>query len=235
MAGDWIKVRSSLWSHPKVVTVAKRLGVTRAYAIGALCCAWFVTDQHADDEGVLQMTSEALDSLTETPGLADAMVSVGWLVVHDDCIQVPRYQEHNGSTAKSRAVTQKRVKKHRSGNAGVTPERYQRREEKKREEKKETTPSISQGRVDRFDDFWSVFPRREARGQAERAWKAALKLVDAETIIDGARRYAASRAGQDPQYTKMGATWLNGKCWDDQPPTEQPWTERPDAQWLKEV
>lgn len=87
----------------------------------------------------------------------------------------------------------------------------------------------------RFDEFWAVYPRRESRGHAEKAWRVALRVADADTIIDGARRYAASRAGQDPQYTKMGSTWLNGKCWDDQPPTEQPWTERPDAQWLKEV
>ena len=31
-------------------------------------------------------------------------------------------------------------------------------------------------------------------------------------------RYAAQRDGEDPQFTKHPATWLNGKCWTDEPP-----------------
>jgi len=34
--------------------------------------------------------------------------------------------------------------------------------------------------------------------------------------MDGARRYAEARAGQDPQYTAHPATWLNAGRWDDE-------------------
>src|SRR6266550_4253034 len=38
-----------------------------------------------------------------------------------------------------------------------------------------------------------------------------------QTGLDAAKRYAAQRASQDPQFTKMPATWLNGDCWLDEP------------------
>ncbi|NKE77556.1 hypothetical protein [Ochrobactrum sp. MC-1LL] len=65
--------------------------------------------------------------------------------------------------------------------------------------------------------FWPVFPRRAGKGQALKAFKAARKRVDLETILEGARRYADERRGENPEYTKHPATWLNGQCWTDEP------------------
>lgn len=153
MAGDWIKMRVNLWTHPKVSRLMKRTGVTRCNAIGALYGAWSVADQHADEDGVIQMSSEDLDDMLEVPGFCNALQSVGWLEApSEETLQFVAYQEHNGSTAKQRAQSQKRVSKHRSkgvtqqrnsGNADVTPKRNQRREEKRREdiEEKKTQPA----------------------------------------------------------------------------------------------
>jgi hypothetical protein len=41
--------------------------------------------------------------------------------------------------------------------------------------------------------------------------------TDPETLIQGAKRYALERRGQDPKYTKHPATWLNKGCWEDEP------------------
>jgi hypothetical protein len=50
------------------------------------------------------------------------------------------------------------------------------------------------------------------------AFDRALKHgVDPAALIEGARRYAGERAGQDPTYTKHPATWLRGGCWEDEP------------------
>lgn len=69
---------------------------------------------------------------------------------------------------------------------------------------------------DPFLDFWDVYPRRVSRGSAEKSFRQALKRCDVKSIIEGARRYALDRAGQDPKYTKHPATWLNGDCWADE-------------------
>lgn len=70
---------------------------------------------------------------------------------------------------------------------------------------------------DRFDEFWSIYPCKKAKKAARKSWQRALKDADADTIINGARRYAESRSGQDPKYTAMPTTWLNQGRWEDEP------------------
>lgn len=68
----------------------------------------------------------------------------------------------------------------------------------------------------RFDDFWAAYPRRRDRRKAEKAFAAALKRADANTIIDGARRYA-NDPNRAEQFTKYAEGWLNGDGWLDEP------------------
>jgi len=70
---------------------------------------------------------------------------------------------------------------------------------------------------DRFDEFWSAYPRRVGKQAAIKAWRKAVELTDPDTIIEGARRYAAARDGEDPKYTAHPSTWLNAGRWDDEP------------------
>ena len=64
-----------------------------------------------------------------------------------------------------------------------------------------------------------MYPRRVAKEAAAKGFAAAVKRgVEPEQLIQGARRYAAERAGQEPRFTKHPATWLNGGCWEDEPP-----------------
>lgn len=64
--------------------------------------------------------------------------------------------------------------------------------------------------------FWPAYPRRVGKGQALKAFRAARKQNDLETIMAGIRRYAASRQGENPEFTKHASTWLNGQCWLDE-------------------
>jgi hypothetical protein len=83
--------------------------VTWAHVLGAFFCAWSLADQHADEDGRVDMSASALDELTLTPGLAAALVEVGWLIVLGaNWVRFPDYQDHNGSTEKGRADGQKR-------------------------------------------------------------------------------------------------------------------------------
>lgn len=72
----------------------------------------------------------------------------------------------------------------------------------------------------KFNQFWAIFPRRQARGAAERAFRSAMKRASLEEILAGAQKYADSRRGEDKQYTCLGSTWLNQDRWldeDDRP------------------
>jgi hypothetical protein len=75
-----------------------------------------------------------------------------------------------------------------------------------------------------FENFWSAYPLKKAKEDARKAFKAAIKRgISAATIVNGARRYASERAGQEAKFTKHPEKWLRGGCWDDQqqggPPT----------------
>jgi len=71
---------------------------------------------------------------------------------------------------------------------------------------------------DRFEEFWGLYPRRVSKGQAVKAWGAALKLpgVDAATILAGLTAQLPALAARDPRYVKHPSSWLNAQCWADE-------------------
>ena len=80
-------------------------------------------------------------------------------------------------------------------------------------------PRSTTGQQDEPEGFavwYAEYPRHKARGAAARAYRAALKLTTAETLLAAVRRYKAECAGRDLDKVKHPATWLNGRCWEDE-------------------
>lgn len=69
---------------------------------------------------------------------------------------------------------------------------------------------------DRFAEFWDAYPRRSAKGAAVKAFASAVRRVDADKLIDAARRYRDD-PNRDPAFTAHASTWLNQGRWDDPP------------------
>lgn len=65
-----------------------------------------------------------------------------------------------------------------------------------------------------FPAFWSLYPNKVGKRDAETAFLKALKRADIETILSGLRRYAAKT---DDRPWCNPATWLNQDRWDDAP------------------
>lgn len=138
----WIKVRTNLSTDPRVWEIARRVGVSVPAAVGGLVAVWSFADEHSTD-GVLRFVDTMrLDSIAGASGFADAMAGVDWLRVGDaGQIELPRFGEHNGETAKQRAQGAARVARHRNGTcngASVTACNGEivTREEKRRGDKK---------------------------------------------------------------------------------------------------
>ena len=70
-----------------------------------------------------------------------------------------------------------------------------------------------------FTEFWSVYPRKIAKGHARKAWRAAVRgrKVDPKTIIVTAEQFrdAVRAAGTEAKYIPHPATWLNGERYGD--------------------
>lgn len=65
-----------------------------------------------------------------------------------------------------------------------------------------------------FSEFWSLYPRKIAKGAAEKSWVKAVKEADEKIILEGLRVFQFS---SDPQFIPHPATWLNQRRWEDGP------------------
>lgn len=98
----WLKMNVALGSNVKVRSMARDLGVTTQHVVGALHAVWSWADAHTETGVMDYAHPDDVDDVSGTPGMAVAMVGVGWLVVAESQISLPRYCEHNGETAKRR-------------------------------------------------------------------------------------------------------------------------------------
>lgn len=134
MAGDWIKLQTSVFEAPEVLSIADSLNLHPSHVVGCLARIWAWVDQHSEDGNALNVTRVTLEKLCGVPGFADAMLSTGWLAGTDGNLSFPNFDRHNGKTAKNRALTASRVARHRerASNAEVTQGALA-REEKRRD------------------------------------------------------------------------------------------------------
>ena len=135
MAGDWIKMRKSLVTDGRIVRMMSALQADRFRTIGGLLSAWCLLDEQTEDGGLDGYTRDAFDEFVGFPGLASAMISVGWLTETSQGLMAPNFTEHNGATAKRRAQDSVRKMSARQADkcpvdSGRKPEQEKRREEK---------------------------------------------------------------------------------------------------------
>lgn len=69
-----------------------------------------------------------------------------------------------------------------------------------------------------FDRWYAAYPRKVARGAAEKAFTKARKLASLDDLIAGAERYAQQVRGVEVRFIAHPATWLNQKRWLDERP-----------------
>jgi hypothetical protein len=116
MAGDWIKMRCELQTHPKIVRILSAMRLhdvqtktDKFRVIGGLHSVWSVFDTHSVDGVLFGYTPETLDHVIGLEGFSAAMIAVGWLVYDgSETLTLPEFDEHNGQSAKRRAEDQKR-------------------------------------------------------------------------------------------------------------------------------
>jgi hypothetical protein len=130
MAGDWIKMRGSLCTHPKVLMIAEIIGasteigrrlstgfsgaleeivtrdVTRDVTLAALLRVWCATNEHTDDGVWHNSTLATLDHAAGISGFGAAMAEAGWAIFDEEnrTVTLPNFLENN-APAKNNART----------------------------------------------------------------------------------------------------------------------------------
>jgi hypothetical protein len=110
----WIKMRTDLRDDPAVIGIADILGIEEDTVVGKLHRLWSWADSQTFDGKADNVKAAWIDRYLGREGFADALVTVGWLEISDAGIAIPNFERHNGETAKKRALTAKRVAKHKS-------------------------------------------------------------------------------------------------------------------------
>lgn len=73
------------------------------------------------------------------------------------------------------------------------------------------------GSARRFADFWSAYPNKKGKAEAEKRWKADRLDEMADTIIQHVCLMCCEDDGWQRGYAPMGSTYLNQKRWTDVP------------------
>lgn len=170
MAGDWIKMNKSLPRDPRVVRISSALKADRLRTVGGLLSAWCLFDEQTANGKLDGYTPELLDEIIGMAGLAGAMMAVGWLEFDGESLQVPRFEEHNGQSAKRRAQDSSRKVSARKADKCPPSKRTKSGPEKRREEKILTTiltnGSKSRGTLEEMKSFARELGLPETDGEA---------------------------------------------------------------------
>ena len=90
----------------------------------------------------------------------------------------------------------------------------------------------------RFPDWWTIWGKKKAKGDAEKAYKAALKKISHDDLMAKTRAYwdHVKASGTDLQYVPYPATWLRAEQWDDDLTPNAKSGGRPSKpEWMKYV
>ena len=153
MAGDWIKMRPSLLTSPKVNGIARALesdkrvskalttgfngvmseivtrNVMRNVTVASLLVIWGAANEHTTDGVFRDADLSDIDDMVGIPGFGEAMELVGWVVFNEEecSVTLPNFTEYNTSG------------KERSATAKSNAERQQEYRDRKKQEENNVT------------------------------------------------------------------------------------------------
>ena len=75
-----------------------------------------------------------------------------------------------------------------------------------------------------FEEWYAQYPRKKAKGDALKAYKAARKLVGQQELVEKTAKYAryVEQSGMEPRFVPYPATWLRAAQWDDEQDVQAP-------------
>ena len=105
-------MRFCLWTHPKIVRIAKATKQPRAAIVGAAYRLWSLANEHTAD-GKLEYDTDYIDTEVGVPGFSLALSGEGWLNIADSFVTIPEWEAYNDSSAKKRLYDAKRQRESR--------------------------------------------------------------------------------------------------------------------------
>ncbi len=122
-------MRSNLDEDPAVISIAETLKIPEVYVVGLCWKLWRWADEQTINGCAHGVTDSWVDRYTGATGFAQAMVKVGWLDFTNGSMSIPKFDRHISNSAKSRALSQRRMEKSRYAQSATEAQPEKRREE----------------------------------------------------------------------------------------------------------
>jgi hypothetical protein len=198
MAGDWMKIDLELPDKPEIHEMAGILNISPNEVVGCLIRVWAWFNKQTTNGNARGVTFSLLDRITSVTGFGEAMMFVGWIEQNDKVLCMPKFDRHTSESAKTRALTSKRVDKLRNASTVTKALPEKRREEVKYSSAKQKITLTNDGRFENLNEHLEV-------------WNNAYPNVDVEKQIAKAGAWCKSNPTKAPKsnYPRFLNAWLS--------------------------
>lgn len=201
----WFRWYAGTAEDIKIHAVANNADVTAATVTGVW--AALLEDASNDDHpGVVSKSRELLGIITmladtELDKIFASMEKYGMLKLGER-IQIVNWNKRQFRSDRDPTNNERQARYRQKHNALGNDQNQRQRQNQKEDDSAQ------------FDQFWSAYPRKESKGQARKAFKAALKKTDLPTLLAA----LGSIDRSDPKFIPHASSWLNGERWLDEKP-----------------
>lgn len=247
----WIQVHQTLKDHRKIYAAADALDVEPAHALGLIVSFWLWALDNAPSGSLDGISNRMIARAAQWTGSADEFVEAlknadlldetadGGLELHD-------WQEYTGSLIEKRESEKIRSRNRRAAAkekaAGVAETTSGQTTDAPQTNQQKTDGRVEYSRVEysrvdniggnnpplppdvqteRFAAFWKLYPKKQGKGAAEKAWKKikpTAELFDRIMAAVGTAKLSEQWQRENGRYIPNPATWLNEGRWDDELP-----------------
>lgn len=120
MRRPWIKIEICTPDKPEICSLATQLRLDDDAVVGKLVRLWSWAELNRIDPNDLGVTKEFIDKIVGRKGFAAALEKTGWLIETNQKLSFRNFKRHNSPVAQNKALTAKRVARHRLRKAAVT-------------------------------------------------------------------------------------------------------------------
>ena len=243
----YVESHQEISRHPKTMRLMRNLGVSKNEAIGLIHQLWWWAMDFAPDGDLSRFDAEDIAASIDYEGdpyeLMIALVESGWLdkTPEESGISIHDWEHYGGKFVQRKIANAERMRNARAANKTSTDEDVQQACDARAAHVQESVPlnrteqSINETIVSspsgaasttsldgRFDVFWAAYPRKVAKDDARKRWKA---LKPSETLLaEMLAALAWQRCQHDwtkdnGQFIPYPAVWLNKGRWKDEKPS----------------
>lgn len=184
----------------------------------------YTTKMLADELGFEENTVKLALSALEQLGMVTTS-NTGFFAITD-------WEEHQNVEGMDKIREQNRIRKQRQrANAElpdsvchVTVTQCHATDKEEEIDIDNTTCANDYTKTNHFEDFWKAYPKKKAKGDAEKAWKALKPNEETFDKILGAiesQKKTQQWQKENGQFIPYPATWLRSKGWEDEDAQEE--------------